>query len=232
MREQAVAPLCRRLYTRETVQTAASRAQSQRTVPGRLLRDIGRKLADLQEQRRAVLKAGSSERCRSVVSDRTKRNKLYALHAPEVECIGKGTTRQPYTFGVKSSFGDHERVRPNRECANVYRSPRMTDTRWRPARAYAHPAKTHGRKLSGVCCVPVPAVRCADGRVASRPSGPGRTSIPRRYNVAGLPVEARSGLVPDDRIRASSRSPEARRVRRPRACDAAHGAVTSARPPH
>lgn len=28
-------------------------------------------------------------------------NKLYALHAPEVECIGKGKARKPYEFGVK-----------------------------------------------------------------------------------------------------------------------------------
>lgn len=27
--------------------------------------------------------------------------KLYALHAPEVECIGKGKARNPYEFGVK-----------------------------------------------------------------------------------------------------------------------------------
>lgn len=31
------------------------------------------------------------------------KNKLYALHAPEVECIGKGKARQPYEFGVKAS---------------------------------------------------------------------------------------------------------------------------------
>ncbi|MGX8281011.1 IS5 family transposase [Xanthomonas oryzae pv. oryzae] len=31
------------------------------------------------------------------------KNKLYALHAPEVECIGKGKARKPYEFGVKVS---------------------------------------------------------------------------------------------------------------------------------
>ena len=30
-------------------------------------------------------------------------NKLYALHAPEVECIGKGKARKPCEFGVKSA---------------------------------------------------------------------------------------------------------------------------------
>ncbi len=32
------------------------------------------------------------------------KNKLYALHAPEVECIGKGKARKPYEFGVKVSL--------------------------------------------------------------------------------------------------------------------------------
>ena len=32
------------------------------------------------------------------------KNKLYALHAPEVECIGKGKARRPYEFGVKASI--------------------------------------------------------------------------------------------------------------------------------
>lgn len=32
------------------------------------------------------------------------KNKLYALHAPEVECIGKGKARKPYEFGVKASI--------------------------------------------------------------------------------------------------------------------------------
>jgi IS5 family transposase len=29
--------------------------------------------------------------------------KIYSLHAPKVECIGKGKARQPYEFGVKVS---------------------------------------------------------------------------------------------------------------------------------
>ena len=32
------------------------------------------------------------------------KNKLYALHAPEVECISKGKARTPYEFGVKVSI--------------------------------------------------------------------------------------------------------------------------------
>lgn len=29
--------------------------------------------------------------------------KIYSLHAPEVECIGKGKAHRPYEFGVKVS---------------------------------------------------------------------------------------------------------------------------------
>ena len=42
-----------------------------------------------------------AERIRT--QQRTDKNKLYALHAPEVQCIGKGKARKPYEFGVKSA---------------------------------------------------------------------------------------------------------------------------------
>ena len=42
-----------------------------------------------------------AERVRT--QQRKDKNKLYALHAPEVECIGKGKARKPYEFGVKVS---------------------------------------------------------------------------------------------------------------------------------
>jgi IS5 family transposase len=32
------------------------------------------------------------------------KNKLYALHAPEIECIGKGKARKPYEFSVRASI--------------------------------------------------------------------------------------------------------------------------------
>ena len=43
-----------------------------------------------------------AERIRT--QQRHSKNKLYALHAPEVECIGKGKARKPYEFGVKVSL--------------------------------------------------------------------------------------------------------------------------------
>ena len=44
------------------------------------------------------------------LAQRTKdKNKLYALHAPEVECIAKGEARIPYEFGVKVSIATTHR---------------------------------------------------------------------------------------------------------------------------
>ena len=38
------------------------------------------------------------------IQERFDKNKLYAMHAPEVECIGKGKARSKYEFGVKVSL--------------------------------------------------------------------------------------------------------------------------------
>ena len=73
----------------------------QRTLLGRVIRDIGRQLDTLKgtqwEQMRVWL-----ERADRIFRQKPKdKNKLYALHAPEVECIGKGKAHKPYEFGVK-----------------------------------------------------------------------------------------------------------------------------------
>jgi IS5 family transposase len=45
------------------------------------------------------------ERAERIRTQKTKdKNKLYAMHAPEAECIGKGKARKPYEFGVKASI--------------------------------------------------------------------------------------------------------------------------------
>lgn len=90
----------------------------QRTILGALMRDVQRGL-------NRILQAGSSglapsaepaalaltalnmwlERAERIrTQDRHSKNKLYAMHAPEVECIGKGKARKPYEFGVKVSL--------------------------------------------------------------------------------------------------------------------------------
>lgn len=71
---------------------------------GRLIRDIGRKIAD-QPQLEAVLQWPLA-RARQICSQQQRQRgwKLYSFHAPEVECIGKGKAAAPYEFGVKASI--------------------------------------------------------------------------------------------------------------------------------
>lgn len=70
---------------------------------GRLMRDIRRKIAgnDALETRCAPL---LDLALKVMFQDQRRRGrKVYALHAPEVECIGKGKARSPYEFGCKVS---------------------------------------------------------------------------------------------------------------------------------
>ena len=91
----------------------------QRTILGVVMREVQRALA---ADRAAVAAGGApanevsspkalsdlttllerAERIRT--QQRDTKNKLYALHAPEVECISKGKARNPYEFGVKVSL--------------------------------------------------------------------------------------------------------------------------------
>jgi len=74
-----------------------------RTRLGRLIRDIGRKI-DGDQVLEALFIPLLSLASQVRHQDRHQRGpKIYALHAPEVECIGKGKARTPYEFGCKVS---------------------------------------------------------------------------------------------------------------------------------
>ena len=99
--------------------TQIGRLKRQRTILGVVMREVQRKL----DADRAAVAAGGApanepnspkalsdlgvwllqraERIRT--QQRNSKNKLYALHAPEVECISKGKARNPYEFGVKGA---------------------------------------------------------------------------------------------------------------------------------
>ena len=71
---------------------------------GRVIRDIRRKIADdaaLGERFSALLALAYRVRFQD---HRQRGPKVYALHAPEVECICKGKARAPYEFGCKVSI--------------------------------------------------------------------------------------------------------------------------------
>jgi len=74
-----------------------------RTYLGRVIRDIGRKIAgdaalEVKFERLLMLAGRVREQ-----QQRQRGPKVYSLHAPEVECIGKGKAHRPYEFGVKVS---------------------------------------------------------------------------------------------------------------------------------
>jgi IS5 family transposase len=78
----------------------------QRTILGVVMREVQRKIEApgfVPEYPKALsdllVLLERAERIRT--QQRNDKNKLYALHAPEVECIGKGKARKPYEFGVK-----------------------------------------------------------------------------------------------------------------------------------
>jgi len=78
----------------------------QRTILGILLREVGRKIAQASEATALTLTnlQALMQRAERIRSQRPKdKNKFYALHAPEVECIDKGKARKPYEFCVKVS---------------------------------------------------------------------------------------------------------------------------------
>ncbi len=75
-----------------------------RTYLGRVIRDIGRKIEGDAWLKEMVFGPILSL-ARRVRDQRAHQRgpKVYSLHAPEVECIGKGKAHRPYEFGVKVS---------------------------------------------------------------------------------------------------------------------------------
>ena len=75
-----------------------------RTRLGRVMRDISRKVEGdtaLEDSFGPLLDVALRVRHQE---QRQRGPKVYSLHAPEVECIGKGKARAPYEFGCKVSI--------------------------------------------------------------------------------------------------------------------------------
>ena len=75
-----------------------------RTRLGRVIRDIRRKIEGdpaLEDRFSPLLDLALRVRHQE---QRQRGPKVYSLHAPEVECIGKGKARAPYEFGCKVSI--------------------------------------------------------------------------------------------------------------------------------
>ncbi len=89
-----------------------------KTYLGRVIRDIGRRIDGDPELEEIFAQPLSSRRV--LTQDQRQRGpKVYSLHAPEVECIGKA--HRPYEFGIKVSV------------ATTVQRILMTVTRWQPS---------------------------------------------------------------------------------------------------
>jgi len=68
-----------------------------RTYPGRVICDIERKCPKPDEDLQQLLSISK----RIYSQERKDKNKIYSVHAPEVECISKGKAHKRYEFGCK-----------------------------------------------------------------------------------------------------------------------------------
>lgn len=72
-----------------------------KTIAGRLVREILRKLSNEQLEKHKDL----LDRMQRVLNQkRTDKNKIYSLHEPDVACIAKGKEHKKYEFGSKVSI--------------------------------------------------------------------------------------------------------------------------------
>jgi transposase, IS5 family len=83
---------------------AAKMTRKLKTILGRVVRDIERKARKIKgqiadEPLRELLALAH----RLFAQERRSKNKVYSVHAPEVECIAKGKAHKRYEFGCKAS---------------------------------------------------------------------------------------------------------------------------------
>jgi IS5 family transposase len=71
---------------------------------GRVMRDVERRLDSASANSQSALQELIGRTKRILSQKQKDKNKLYALHALEVECLAKGKARKPYAFGVKVSI--------------------------------------------------------------------------------------------------------------------------------
>src|SRR5699024_5408872 len=88
-------------------QMKRSQRQTRRlkTYLGRVTRDIERKAPQPDTELQTLLHRAN----RLLTQQRQDKNKLYSVHAPEVECIAKGKAHKRYEYGCKASFSTTSR---------------------------------------------------------------------------------------------------------------------------
>jgi transposase, IS5 family len=105
-----------------------------RTYLGRVIRDIARKTEHNPWLKEVIFNSILSRARRVRDQQQHLRGpKVYSLHAPEVECIGKGKPHRPCEFGVKVSGRRHTATpRAESPTSRCYRAIPMTAIRCGP----------------------------------------------------------------------------------------------------
>ncbi len=76
---------------------AAKATKQLKTYLGRVVRDIERKISSPDTELHQLLELGN----RLLNQKRSDKKKLYSIHEPQVECIGKGKVHKKFEFGIK-----------------------------------------------------------------------------------------------------------------------------------
>ncbi len=104
---QALLKVGRYLHARQ-MKRARREIKRLKTFLGRVCRDVTRKL-EHREDVRFLIEPELAMAERLLAQEKQSKNKLYSLHAPEVECISKGKAHKKYEFGVKVSVATTNR---------------------------------------------------------------------------------------------------------------------------
>jgi IS5 family transposase len=96
--KQLIAQQSRYAHARQ-MKRAKKCTRKLRTYLGRVIRDIGRKCPEPDRKLDRLLDIST----RIFRQQRKDKNKVYSVHAPEVECISKGKAHKRYEFGCKVS---------------------------------------------------------------------------------------------------------------------------------
>lgn len=89
----------------QQMKRARKETKKLKTYLGRVIRDIRRKLVETDAGFEDLLYLSE----RLLAQKRDDKNKLYSIHAPEVECIAKGKIHKRYEFGCKVSVATTSR---------------------------------------------------------------------------------------------------------------------------
>jgi IS5 family transposase len=108
--KKAVASSCRYRHAKQ-MKRAKKVEKKLHTYLGRIIRDIERKLEKSPELKSAF-KITLEKANKIYHQKQTDTDKIYAWHAPEVECISKGKAHKPYEFGCKVSITTNVNAAP------------------------------------------------------------------------------------------------------------------------